>query len=129
MGRFFTIFAAVASFALPAPVFAEQLHADYDPEGVIEYVTSFKERCDGVVLQTQHMVGDESTGSTVLLIPGPDTMIYGAFEHGEVLEFGYLDQSPIYNEDSRFDWSAWVDEQLTNSGYAPWFGAQIACML
>jgi len=125
MSRFFIIF--LAKLVSTTVVMAEQVYDDYDPERVIEYVTSFEKRCDGVVLQTEHMVGDESTGSTALLIPSPGTIIYGTFEHGEVLEFGYLDQSPIYNEDSRFDWSAWVDEQLENNGYAPW-GAQAACL-
>jgi hypothetical protein len=57
---------------------------------------------------------------TGVLIPGAEKILYGEFDHGEVVKFGYLDQEPVYNEDVRFDWGAWVDKELAYYGYEPW---------
>jgi len=91
------------------------------------YQGSIIDRCDGVVMHKQFLPEDESTGITTILIPGTVRMLYGAFEHGDVIEFGYLDQEPTFNEDSHFDWDQWVDTELQVQDLAPWDPATVSC--
>ena len=85
------------------------------------------DRCDGVVMHKQFLPNDESTGITTILIPGIERMLYGAFEHGDVIEFGYLDQEPTFNEDSHFDWGEWVDTELQEQQLDPWYANDESC--
>jgi hypothetical protein len=84
------------------------------------YTVETVERCDGVVMERQFFSNDESIGTVAFALPSTSRILYGTFEKGEVVEFGYFDEEPIYNENSRFDWEEWVDSELEQADLSLW---------
>jgi hypothetical protein len=84
------------------------------------YTVETVEGCDGVVMERQFFLNDESTGTVAFWLPSTNRILYGTFENGEVVEFGYFDEEQIYNENFRFDWEEWVDSELEQADLSPW---------
>jgi hypothetical protein len=117
MNTYLRIFAALVLLAGPAV--ADSLDYNYEVKTV--------EGCDGVIMLVQFLPNDETTGTSAISLPNTDQILYGTFEHGDVVEFGYMGQPPTYNEDTHFDWGEWVNSQLQKYDLPPLFPENIAC--
>ncbi|MCA9367906.1 hypothetical protein KC887_06635 [Candidatus Kaiserbacteria bacterium] len=113
------IFGLVATMLATTTAVAQEQEME-DGEVVTYYGYDRVVRCDGVVMENQFPEGDRLSGILSVLTPDGASIIYGAFDDGAVVEFGFLNAEPVYVEDMHFDFYDWVNIQLKARGYAPW---------
>lgn len=118
MMRQFIIVTCVA--AMVATFAGAQEQGVEDGEVVIYTHQERFTRCDGVTLVNDFPGGNQLFGQLSVETPDGQSIIYGEFAGGDVVEFGFLNAEPVYVEDTNFDFYQWVNTQLKKRGYAPW---------